>query len=268
MYRFLIFFTILFLITGCSTRSKRYYGEPTKTKKYPSSKDSYSDTVDKKEYKHATMRPYVVRGVEYFPTMVEVGDEFRGNASWYGADFHGKQTSSGEIYNMHDMTAAHKTLPMNTIVKVKNEKNGLSTVVRINDRGPFVETRIIDLSNAAAKEVGLIATGTAPVVLEILGFDTTNQKTIPSAKELAKMPQKSQLEGFALQLGAFSKFDGAVATQKKYDGVDGYNTIIKDVQIGNNRMFRVWLRGFRSEQEARDYQVSSKLKNSTVVKED
>ena len=105
------------------------------------------------------MRPYVIRGIKYYPTVVSVGDSFKGNASWYGPDFHGKLTSNGEIYNMYDMTAAHKTLPMNTIVKVTNKKNDLSVVVRINDRGPFIATRIIDLSNSAAKKIEMFEKG-------------------------------------------------------------------------------------------------------------
>ncbi len=91
-----------------------------------------------------------------------------GIASWYGPNFHGKKTASGEIYNMFDFTAAHKYLPFNTIVRVKNLSNNKSVIVRINDRGPFVKKRIIDLSYAAAKKIGLIKTGTAFVEVEIL----------------------------------------------------------------------------------------------------
>jgi len=91
-----------------------------------------------------------------------------GIASWYGPDFHGKNTSSKEIYNMYDLTAAHRSLPFGTYVMVTNLNNGKSVTVRINDRGPFVKNRIIDLSYAAAMAVDMIETGTAPVRLEIL----------------------------------------------------------------------------------------------------
>ncbi len=101
----------------------------------------------------ATMRPYTVGGKRYYPTMVSVGDTFSGIASWYGRDFHGKKTSNGEYYNMYDFTAAHKTLPMNTMLKVTNLRNNRSVIVRVNDRGPFVNNRIIDLSYAAAKRL-------------------------------------------------------------------------------------------------------------------
>ncbi|TLD84782.1 septal ring lytic transglycosylase RlpA family protein [Helicobacter trogontum] len=118
----------------------------------------------------ATMRPYTVRGKTYRPHPVKVGDTFDGIASWYGPDFHAKATSNGETYNMHAHTAAHKTFPMNTIVKVYNKDNGKSTVVRINDRGPFVEGRIIDLSNVAAHDIAMVSKGIANVRIEVVGF--------------------------------------------------------------------------------------------------
>lgn len=92
----------------------------------------------------------------------------RGVASYYSSDFHGKKTANGERFNMYDLTAAHKTLPFNTKVKVINLKNNKSVVIRINDRGPFKKSRIIDLSKAAAEKIGLIQTGTAKVKLIIL----------------------------------------------------------------------------------------------------
>lgn len=91
-----------------------------------------------------------------------------GMASYYGKDFHGRKTASGETFNMYDMTAAHKRLPFGTKVRVTNLKNGQSVVVRINDRGPFVHGRIIDLSYAAAKEIGLVEMGVTKVRLEVL----------------------------------------------------------------------------------------------------
>src|SRR5256885_2183687 len=91
-----------------------------------------------------------------------------GNASWYGIPFHGRRASNGEVYDMHKLTAAHRTLPFDTVVRVTNLSNGKSTVVRITDRGPFVEDRIIDLSMAAAREIVSIVAGVVPVHLEIL----------------------------------------------------------------------------------------------------
>jgi rare lipoprotein A len=97
------------------------------------------------------------------------GNVLTGTASWYGPDFHGKLTSNREIYNMYDLTAAHKTLPFGTRVMVTNMLNGKSVQVRINDRGPFVGERILDLSYAAARLLDLVGPGTAPVRIDILG---------------------------------------------------------------------------------------------------
>ena len=99
---------------------------------------------------------------------VAAGQTFRGKASYYADEFNGRQTSSGEIFDMNDFTAAHKTLPFGTVVEVKNLSNGKTVIVKINDRGPFVLDRIIDLSKAAAKQIDLIRTGTADVELRII----------------------------------------------------------------------------------------------------
>ena len=91
-----------------------------------------------------------------------------GSASWYGGQFHGRKTANGERFNMHDLTAAHRSLPFGTKVRVTNQKNGKSVVVRINDRGPFVGKRVIDLSRGAAQAVNMLGTGVAPVKLQVL----------------------------------------------------------------------------------------------------
>ena len=103
-----------------------------------------------------------------------VGYTEEGEASWYGAPFHGRQAANGEIYDMNKLTAAHRTLPFETTVRVTNQKNGKSTVVRITDRGPFVNDRIIDLSYAAAREIDSIGPGFVPVLIEVLsaGIDS------------------------------------------------------------------------------------------------
>ncbi len=108
-------------------------------------------------------KPYTVRGVKYYPLATADGFEEIGIASWYGPDFHGKRTANGEIYNQHLYTAAHKTLPLNTYVYVENLENGETIRVKINDRGPFAEGRIIDLSRKGALELGMLEKGTARV---------------------------------------------------------------------------------------------------------
>ncbi len=252
--QFILYILIIFILGGCSTRVTTY-------------DTSYDHHSSHSSYTKSTMRPYTVHGIRYYPTIVHVGETFNGIASWYGPNFHGKFTSNGERYNMYDLTAAHKTLPMNTILRVTNRRNGKSVIVRINDRGPFVNNRIIDLSKAAAIRIGMIATGTAPVRLEVIGFATKNQ--IPTKKQLKKLPKKYiQQGGFALQIASFSRFQGALKTQQKYNGVDGYTTVIKDVTNNNGRIYKVWLTGFKSEKEARDYKAKGKFKYAFIVRED
>ena len=110
--------------------------------------------------------PYVVFGKRYKVLPDSAGFRQRGNASWYGKKFHGRRTSNGEIYNMYAMTAAHKTLPIPSYVKVTNLNNNRSVIVRVNDRGPFHSDRIIDLSYAAARKLGYAEIGTASVIVE------------------------------------------------------------------------------------------------------
>lgn len=113
-------------------------------------------------------KPYTVRGKTYRPLLSAEGFREEGVASWYGRDFHGKKTANGEIYNMYAMTAAHKILPLGVNVRVTHLANGRSIVVRVNDRGPFVDGRVIDLSYTAATKLNMIGSGTARVRIEAL----------------------------------------------------------------------------------------------------
>ncbi len=260
---------LVILFGGCTTRSGSYSYQPTKpSQKYPSEQlATNSSAVYKKNGEfQATMRPYTVFGKEYCPTVVHVGDSFSGRASWYGPDFHGKSTSSGEAYDMYALTAAHKTLPMNTVVRVTNTENNAQTVVRINDRGPFVENRIIDLSYTAANQIGLTKNGTAVVTLEVLGFEPSSARTIDTLS-LANGPRESVLNNFFVQIGSFERFQGAKVTKEKYSSFHGYSAIIKDTEYNNKRLFRVWLSGFKSEAEARDFISRGYFKGSFIIGE-
>ncbi len=128
---------------------------------------------------------YDVFGERYY--VLDSSDGFRetGIASWYGRDFHGKPTSSGEAYDMRDMTAAHKTLPIPTWVEVTNLSNGKRVIVRVNDRGPFVDGRVIDLSQRAAEELDMIRSGTARVQVRALGAPATSQPVLAAASPVA-----------------------------------------------------------------------------------
>ncbi len=163
---------------------------------------------------------YVVHGKRYFVLDSAEGFKQRGIASWYGRKFHGRKTSSGEIYNMHEMTAAHKTLPIPVYVHVKNLDNGRSAIVRVNDRGPFIDGRIIDLSFAAAKKLGVTLPGTANVEITTL---TTGQSepqqsvraiplTGPEARDEA--PLYIQMGSFSNQLNAHSLMQNLLAANE------------------------------------------------------
>ncbi len=275
MSKILILISLSFMVifSGCSTKGSRVYKSQKyyhPAKHYPASGHHYSKLVNNGDYLRLKMKPYVVRGKRYNPIFVSVGDKFKGYASWYGPDFHGKLTCNGEKYDMHGMTAAHKTLPMNTMVKVTNKRNGLSTVVRINDRGPFVGTRIIDLSNSAAKKIDMIGTGTAPVELEVVGVDPSLSKKTKKVNNNIRYTKKKKRDNhkYALQIASFSKIDGALALQEKYDNKDGYKTIIKDIDGDGVRYYKVLLRGFKTEDEIRNYKADSIFKNSFIVRED
>ncbi|MEO1959060.1 MAG: septal ring lytic transglycosylase RlpA family protein [Nautiliaceae bacterium] len=183
-----------------------------------------------RNYDSPTNRPYTIHGVTYNPYKdVYVGWTQEGLASWYGPNFHGKLTSNGEIYNMYAFTAAHKTLPMGTIVKVTNLNNGKSVIVRINDRGPFVRDRIIDLSYVAGKVIGLDKTGIAPVRLKVLG--------IGMGDVFAR--------GYKVQIGAFTDIEKAKILAGRFEA-KGYHTAI----IERNGIYKVYVVGFKNEHDA------------------
>lgn len=261
--------SLVLLIGGCTTKNGSYSQPSYKpSKKHPSEQlaMSSSNIYKKNGELHATMRPYTVMGQEYCPTVIRVGDVLSGRASWYGNDFHGKQTSNGEAYDMYAMTAAHKTLPMNTVVRVTNQETNAQTVVRINDRGPFVESRIIDLSYTAANELGIVQKGSAQVTLEILGFEPGDMRSIDMVR-LAQGPKESVMSSFYVQIGSFERFEGAAITKQKYANFQGYSAIIKDTEYNNKRLFRVWLGGFKCEAEARDFISKGYFNGSFIIGE-
>ncbi|PLX95236.1 MAG: septal ring lytic transglycosylase RlpA family lipoprotein [Desulfuromonas sp.] len=192
----------------------------------------HSRVLDAPQYQglKGHQKPYVVNGVRYDPLLSCEGFVEEGVASWYGPDFHGKKTSNGETYDMYAMTAAHKTLPLGASVKVVNQRNGLETVVRVNDRGPFVAGRIIDLSYAAAKKLDVVGPGTAPVRIETLGGHGG------AARESAKRDLELV---YTVQIGAFSSRDNAerlAATLRPESG----EAVVVEAQVEKRLFYRVW----------------------------
>ena len=200
----------LFAFAGCASK-KAHDGPPGSGSAQP--KQLPPDAIPRKEprSRYGNPQTYDVFGVRYKVMQTSYGYKERGVASWYGKKFHGRMTSSQEPYNMYAMTAAHKTLPLPTYVRVRNLKNNKSVVVRVNDRGPFVDNRIIDLSYSAAIKLDMIGSGTSLVEVTALSYDkppaTVNQD-VPTRKVTAGPPQENDV---FVQVGAF----GDIANAKR-----------------------------------------------------
>jgi rare lipoprotein A len=190
-------------------------------------------------------KPYTIKGERYEPLSSHEGFVQTGIASWYGKDFHGKKTSNGDTYDMYAMTAAHKTLPFGVYVKVSNRDISRETVVRINDRGPFVAGRIIDLSYSAAKDIGLVSSGTAHVKIEALGYLDETVK----GKSVYRAPASYDRGSFGIQVGAFGKLENA---QRMADSIKqryGVSSIRESV-VDGTRYYRVRAGNYTSLKEA------------------
>ena len=184
--------------------------------------------------KPPTQKPYVINNKRYYPIPSSKGYNEKGLASWYGQAFHGRNTSNGETYDMYAMTAAHKTLPMNTMLLVRNLENGKKTVVRINDRGPFVRGRIIDLSYKAAKKIDVVANGTSKVQIVALAEGTVSSKGTPPSLVFKDL----SVGEFYVQIGAFSKKINAINLQKRFTDA-GHTTVIQKYFGPQSILYRV-----------------------------
>jgi rare lipoprotein A len=234
----------------------------------PPPADSVPDMVPRNEPRSRNGNPpfYDVMGKRYFVLSSSVGYVERGVASWYGPGFHKVRTSTGEPYDMYAMTAAHKTLPLPAYVRVTNLQNGRSIVVRVNDRGPFVGNRIIDLSYTAASKLDMLRNGTAMVEVRTLEPAappaaptaapliatpiTAADAPPPSPADAAQSPEAaSDVSGAVstvpvpralfIQAGAFSDPNNAERLMQKLRG-GGYGKVfVRDDEIAGRRMYRV-----------------------------
>ena len=173
-------------------------------------------------YKSSTLRPYTVRGRTYYPEIPEPGYSEEGLASWYGYESPSHTTADGEIFDTDLITAAHKTFPLPSVVEVTNLDNGKTIRVRVNDRGPFVDGRIMDLSRGSAKALGVYGSGTARVRVTWLGpadAVTSTQPYVARADPDAAPPQPTG-DGFSyiVQLGAFAQSDNADNARGRIEG--------------------------------------------------
>ncbi len=254
----------LFCLSGCGTKK-------------PAGKPHISGTAKRKPGTKtpATQRPYVIKGITYYPIPSAKGYREQGLASWYGDPFHGRRTSNGEVYDMYADTAAHKTLPMHTMLLVRNLENGRSTVVRINDRGPFVRERIIDLSFSKARELGVVARGTARV--EIVALEEMEEAPAPSiaaTRPGQSRPEQTQTGGkapapqlrpkqpipdfdrgnFFVQVGAFERIDDARAKAREFAKL-GRDVVIQQYPAAGMNLYRVLVFASHSLREAKQYEA-------------
>lgn len=208
--------------------------------------DSAGDALPRVEPRARNGNPpfYDVFGKRYYVLSSSVGYWERGVASWYGPGFHKVRTSTGEVYDMYAMTAAHKTLPLPAYVRVSNLQNGRSVVVRVNDRGPFVGNRIIDLSYTAASRLGMLHNGTAMV--EVRAVDPAAAAAIgaagnaAAASEPASAPAPAAVAaGLFVQAGAFSDPVNAQRLADKLRNGSYGKVFVRDDQIAGRRMYRV-----------------------------
>lgn len=244
-YKHLVFFGILFFLSyGCTTSVK----PPPTPPGHP--------------------KPYKIGRNWYQPLPHARGFEQRGKASWYGKEFHGRKTSNGEIYNMYAMTAAHKTLPFDTYVSVRNLENNKKIKVRINDRGPFARNRIIDLTYAGAKKLGMVGPGTAYVEIIALG---PSSKTVSSDNAGQSSTSVNYYKGnFTVQIGAFSQWENAENLKKKL--ARSYkNAHITAYYDGNKTLYRVRVGQCSTLEEADQYEelmIKNGFENAFAIAED
>jgi rare lipoprotein A len=192
---------------------------------------------------------YEVFGERYFVMPSSEGYRQTGIASWYGKDFHGKRTSSGTIYNMYEFTAAHKTLPLPSLVRVTNTANGKSVVVTVDDRGPFVKGRLIDLSYAAARELDIVRTGTAEVEVEALGgasgagpvivYSPGNQPQTAAASGGNIAPALVPAQHLFMQVGAFGSLANAERLKSRLESNGVSKVVIRYDASAGKTLYRV-----------------------------
>jgi len=197
-------------------------------------------------------KPYKALGEWYHPIESSHGFRQRGLASWYGKKFHGKKTSNGETYDMYKVSAAHKTLPFNTYVRVHNLANGKKLDIRINDRGPFVRGRIIDLSFKAAQELGIVGPGTATV--EIVALGAAVKAETKNVDEQSYTPVDYYSGNFTFQVGAFIEMQNAEKLKVKLD--QKYkNAHIARFDSGSEIFYRVRVGKFSTLKQARAQEI-------------
>lgn len=256
--KFIRLVSLCLFVAACSSTGGVFTGGGSKgpSGRYPNDDElpKGSQGVERKIGK-----PYKIAGVWYYPKEQPGYDEV-GVASWYGKDFHGKKTANGEYFNMNALTAAHKTLPLPTFVKVTNLQNGRSIILRVNDRGPFVGTRLIDVSRRAAQLLGFQKQGTTRVRIQAVDENgnlervmpapiappvdmvVADQLSQPTTNTKASLPNKPSATGehhaHYIQVGAFSQRKNAEIQAGKLRK-SGHRARVESITTGVSTLWRV-----------------------------
>jgi peptidoglycan lytic transglycosylase len=281
----LLAFSIVLALSACASapipgeqsrpeaqRSGGYYKDDGPGEKPPANLDQIADAQPKAEPLHRyANRPYQVFGKEYVPLASVQPYRQRGMASWYGKKFHGQRTASGETYDMYAMTAAHTTLPIPSYARVTRVATGRSVIVRINDRGPFHQGRMIDLSYAAALKLGFVHLGSAEVELESIepgqAETPTQQAAAPTSSAATTTEQAlaapEQAAAVYVQVGAFSSRDNAENLRSRLEDEFGWlKDTVQVLAIGN--LWRLHVGPYRTQDDARS--VAERIESQLSVK--
>jgi rare lipoprotein A len=242
--------------TACTTKLSDL--QPDDAPLNPRDVSNVADAVPRNEplSRYGNPDSYVVYGKRYHTLASSKGYSERGIASWYGTKFHGKRTSSGEPYDLYAMTAAHKTLPLPTYVEVTNLKNGRTAIVKVNDRGPFHDDRLIDLSYAAAVKLDILPYGTGQV--EIRAIDPDESRMMASLADTAPAATPENVVLY-LQVGAFSNQQNAQRMQKDLQSQNIGDVRIVEATTDDGSFYKVQVGPLTSHTEAN--RVTQELKN-------
>ena len=226
------------LFSGCAVVSERDGPPPVEPAPTPD-----ATVTHEPRSRYGNPDSYEVFGTRYYTLKSSAGFRERGVASWYGKKFHGRRTSSGEPYDMYQMTAAHKSLPLPTYVKVTNLENGRSATLKVNDRGPFHDNRVIDLSYAAALKLGVAEKGTALVEVEAVSAHSVpaRQPAVAQVTPAATPPERQAItaQSLFLQVGAFSERPNAERLSAEIGRVVPHSVHVRESNDAGQPIYRV-----------------------------
>ena len=244
-----------------------YYLDDGPEENPPDNLDKIPDAKPKYEPLSKTAnRPYVAFNKKYFPMKKIIPFTEKGHASWYGKRYHGRKTSIGETYDMYQMTGAHKTLPLPCYIKVTNLGNNLSVIIRVNDRGPFIDERIVDLSYAAAHRIKIIERGSELVKIEMVNPSLVKNDIKEINKDLLKV---SSTKNFYIQAGAFSNEDNASNLMNRLSKIK-FKDALNIKKINKNSLHLITIGPYNNQQNAEKtlINISKKIQlNSFIISE-